>query len=241
MNRYIIILFALIASCDTSESNKLNKKEYEIFGVTDFKTVSSPVCVWLNGEPVFNLVKTSTFPRISNTYPIKNGENHVKITSLTSDMIADVTIPQESFFYSNAAEENFIKLTKSSDNVFFEGTFRGAKNYDLNGDIKRIDANEETQKHAIKWTIKYLELLRDKKKDALPNLFGKDIEKADSAEHMKDFFLESTVCLNIVKVDEIIACKGKSNILICSNDKLAEWKMGATNRRIDNFLFCSRS
>lgn len=240
MNRYLFILLALIASCESQETHSHpNKEEYELFGVTDFKTASSPVCIWLNGEPVFNLVRTSTFPRISNSYPIRKGENQIKITSLTSDLVENVTIPQESFFYSNGAEETFIKLAKSSDNLSFEGSFQGAKNYDLNGAIRRIDTDEETQKHAKNWTVKYLELLRDKKKESLPNLFAKDIKNADWAKNLTDFFLESAVCLNVVKVDEMYACKGKSIILICSNDNLAEWQIGATNRRIDNFLFCA--
>lgn len=239
MNRWLSLFLFLFFSCGPKEVENADKIEYEIFGVTDFKVVSFPLCVWLNDEPVFNLGKTSTYPRISNSYPIRISENHIKITPLLSDSNEEVRLTDQLFFYSNGPDEEFIVMNKNPNNFFIEGVFQGKRNYDLDKGINRIAATEEVEGQAKKWVIKYLKYLRDKEEDLLLSLFAYSPKGEDWFTPVNDFLLKESVCISLVTDNEVILKRGNSVILVCSNEKLAEWQIGATNRRIENFLFCS--
>jgi hypothetical protein len=232
-NNCIFLCFLLLFSCSAKEA------EYEILGVTDFKAVSAPMCVWLNGEPVFNLVSRSTFPRISNSYPIIKGDNVIKVKLMTEAQRPESALSLMHFFYANNFGEKAIDLTWSPKDLEFSGSFKAMQNYSIHDAGMRVQADEQTEEFAKTWTRKYLEAIQKKDIELLIPLFKADPRGTEWYEPVKLLLSKNAKCLSLLAKNEIIAYRGQSLVLVCSNDKLAEWKIGKTNNIFDNFLFCA--
>jgi hypothetical protein len=233
MNRWIFICFLFLFSCSAEEV------KYEMFGVTDFKAVSSPMCVWLNAEPVFNLLPRSTFPRIANSYPIMKGVNVIRVESMTESKLTENAITEQNFFYANNTGEKTIELIWSPRDSGFSGSFEALQGYNIPDAGVRLHADEQTEKFSKNWARKYLELIQQKDAEHLPTLFDADPRGEEWYEPIKSLLSKEAVCTSILTQNEMMAYRGRSLVLVCSKDKLAEWRIGKTNRTFDNFLFCA--
>jgi len=231
IKNWIPYCFLLLASCSAEES------KFEMFGVTDLTPVTSPMCVWLNGEPVLSLVPRSTFPRIANSYPIIKGQNIVKVTPMILGQRLEGEIKSQNFFYANNSGEKTIKLTWSHQELEYLGAFEALGNYSDHEVGSRVQADTQTEELAKNWTWEYLEAIRKKDSELLPKLFVADPSGEDWYEPVQLLFAKDSKCTSLLAKNEFIIYRGRSLVLVCHKDKLAEWRIGNTNRIFDYLLF----
>lgn len=210
----------------------------EVFGITDFQHVASPACVWINDEPVFPLLERPTFPRIANSYPIRKGDNNVRIDGLVSTIPLFETFSGPVVFYSDGVNEIKIPMVKLTPKGPFTGNFQASNDYKISGGASPAIADDEDAKICVDWVVEFLKYLEKKDPTFVENLFAKDSRLSTWFGKNQLLLSENAEFIRAASKSEIVAVKGNSVILVCCPKKLAEWKVGNTTVFLDSFMFC---
>lgn len=234
-SQVIALVFGLVSACSGNDST------YELIGVTDFKTVDNVVCVWVNDEPVFHLWRIPSCPRISNTYPIKKGDNTIVIQSVSpgNDLKTESFKPY--LFYSNGRDEREVPLAAGVSNSILAGNFHAEKSYGVGAALDLVGADEKSERKAREWVSEYLGALKNRSKEEFARLFAPDVDSGKLYEQAKDFFSADAQIVKMLKADEFNVRRGKSLVYVFGNGELAEWKIGNVSKRYDGLLFAACS
>lgn len=227
----VFMLCLVLCSC--------SGRRHDIIGVTDFKPAPTPLCVWVNGEPVFHLLERSTFPRLADSYPIRKGKNVLNVTGLAPDHVRLESIRGPVFFYSDGKNEDYLEPAKADDGSGFSAEFQAFRDYEIDGDVQRSEVTREIEEFSKVWVFEYLECLRTKDKTVLNDLFEMNPGGGRWLEDVEKFFRNEAQCVLPVSEKALMSKKGRSLVLVCGMTKLAEWKIGSVNWSFDSFLFCS--
>lgn len=236
--RRCIYLAGIAISCLAACAN--DEAKNAIFGVTDFDTVNDPVCIWVNDEPVFHLYEQSSYPRISNTYPIKKGLNLVMIESLNKSAPLSVESFKPYVFYSDGKNETEIKLSKTPRKDALNGSFEADNNYGVGEGRKILKVSKDDEKLIRIWVAGYLKSLKEKNKNDFMSLFVDRIKAEELYKDAGDFFREDFKLVSMVEPENLYSSRGNSIVYIYGLMRLAVWSESENSTRsIDGFMFAS--